>query len=49
MYGNARFAIQNPGDEWQKFANAPNASGVDVRASGKKLLFMGGEFVQRNE
>ena len=35
-----------PGDDWQQFANLRALFRVYVRAPGKKLLFMGGEFAQ---
>jgi len=38
-----------PGDDWQKFANLRLLYGYMYGVPGKKLLFMGGEFAQRNE
>jgi len=38
-----------PGDEWQKFANLRLLYGYMFGQSGKKLLFMGGEFGQVRE
>lgn len=38
-----------PGDEWQRFANLRLLYGFMTGHSGKKLLFMGGEFGQRSE
>ena len=38
-----------PGDEWQKFANLRLLFAYMCGQTGKKLLFMGGEFGQRQE
>ncbi len=38
-----------PGDEWQAFANLRLLHGLQSGMPGKKLLFMGGEFGQREE
>ena len=38
-----------PGDDWQKFANLRAYYGFMWTHPGKKLLFMGCEFAQRNE
>ncbi len=38
-----------PGNEWEKFANLRALFGYMYAQSGKKLLFMGGEFGQWNE
>lgn len=37
------------GDDWQKFANLRALYGYMYAQSGKKLIFMGGEFGQRRE
>lgn len=38
-----------PGDDWQKFANLRLLYGFQTAHPGKQLLFMGGEFGQRQE
>ena len=38
-----------PGDEWQQFANLRMLYGYQYTMPGKKLLFMGSEFAQREE
>jgi 1,4-alpha-glucan branching enzyme len=38
-----------PGSEWEKFANLRLLFGFMYAHPGKKLLFMGGEFAQRDE
>ena len=38
-----------PGDEWQQFANLRALYGLMYGHPGKKMLFMGGEFGQRQE
>ena len=35
------------GDDWQQFANLRALYGYMYAQPGKKLLFMGGEFAQR--
>jgi 1,4-alpha-glucan branching enzyme len=49
VYGKRALLDKMPGDRWQKFANLRSLFGYMWARSGKKILFMGGEFGQWRE
>lgn len=49
VYGKKSLLEKMPGDDWQKFANLRLLFGWQYGHPGKKLIFMSGEFGQRNE
>ncbi|HUJ09667.1 MAG TPA: 1,4-alpha-glucan branching protein GlgB [Verrucomicrobiae bacterium] len=49
VYGKGSLLAKMPGDDWQRFANLRLLFAYLFLQPGKKLLFMGDEFGQRNE
>ncbi|MBI5247754.1 MAG: 1,4-alpha-glucan branching protein GlgB [Elusimicrobia bacterium] len=49
VHGKGALIAQMPGDDWRKFANLRLLYAWQWAMPGKKLVFMGGEFAQRQE
>jgi 1,4-alpha-glucan branching enzyme len=49
VHGKASLLHKMPGDDWQKFANLRLIFGLMYGFPGKKMLFMGNDFGQRDE
>jgi 1,4-alpha-glucan branching enzyme len=49
VYGKSSLLGKMPGDDWQRFANLRLLFTYQFLMPGKKLVFMGGEFAQRDE
>jgi len=49
VHGKGSLLAKMPGDEWQQFANLRALYAYQYGLPGKKCLFMGGEFGQRDE
>jgi 1,4-alpha-glucan branching enzyme len=49
VHGKSSLLGKMPGDDWQRFANLRLLFTYQFLMPGKKLVFMGGEFAQRDE